>query len=991
MSVPPKNDDSLCTRLSARHFLPKFDNLKSTEPDPVSLMTSEDILLVTKKHSGSLILLHAVLLNNADPVNGWALVINSKNGTNNEFSIAAEHYIRAQFRGVFGEQWNVMFTDFVAFLGLHSFTFCFEFVTSFLGDHGEKPNMPYAVLTTVSQFCEAKQESRFASLPEMVELASRFRLILNEMWVISAKDSVRVSGELHAMRWTGEDDEFTTYLDSECECKVHSMLPHNIGQGQLLEGLVVQVCRASTDTLSEMQENSRSLLQYKESLQDALRKYGEDMSCFEGSVLNLPSFSPPTHTSSVSDVKGFLSAHSSGCDPISLLFADVKELGSKLRFISLKVVERCQNKSVIVHVHQDQIFFDYARGKIPAAADLYRGMEVFIQRVVPVTPISEESSNRLAYTIPGLQWKILGISKWKNWQYLRRTFCMRNTLSTLFRSGHDAFMSIVLRQFQNWGLPRQHYDINRALISCWGKWMLVQDDSKKKFMTDSNKFSYLSYLERFLPQYNSGSLNSLLVDESEKKNITLFVLYFEVIRPDWLEQVTSGYEIREKHKLNKNSPYLPGVAYIMNGKLPKLSDCKSPFCILVAPPSDECIDRRILGMYDQFLFSTSEMKPRPLIFEIRNELQLPEMRNQLEVFEKTHVPKRVFLIAYLGLPPGSGKSTMSAALLDSIEKSSLRGTIVSSDHFGMIHGAGSSSAKTEFECAVVSALTSGADVVIFDKNIPSMSGYDSMRTIAARAALPKLTIVPLVPREITPLDLDLFLRRVLTRPPGSHTLTADSEIPGFSSVDSFVSEVFGNPCLNFVPVAQLLPGSIVLDNMFESGTEDENANFIVGQLINWNSVNTHSSGFNLSTGDYLGLCFDLDDETKTYIEEAVGMPIRKLLHATVVYYRKDPARMAEAARLLKTINTLVPLSVELTRIGMVKGDAGTLCWGSLRVPGFETEPMHATLIADGYPAVFARAGEMSFHEKKFLIGEEEVTIQKIDIDSMTFDAWWGVC
>lgn len=119
--------------LASRHFFAKFDNVGSGQAaDVVQLLTEDsDVLVVTKKHSGSLILIHSVYMSGE-----WNLVVNSKNGTNNEFSIPAEYYLRAQFRAVFGDAMEEKFDSFVSFLGIHSMTMSFEFVTSFLGDHG---------------------------------------------------------------------------------------------------------------------------------------------------------------------------------------------------------------------------------------------------------------------------------------------------------------------------------------------------------------------------------------------------------------------------------------------------------------------------------------------------------------------------------------------------------------------------------------------------------------------------------------------------------------------------------------------------------------------------------------------------------------------------------------------------------------------------------------------------------------------------------------
>lgn len=934
--------------------------------------------------AGSLIMLYGLYVSSTDGVGSWQLVANSKNGTNNEFSIAAEHYFRAQFKAVFGDDGIRKIDEFAAFLGENSFTFCFEFVTSFLGDHGARPRMPYAVLTSITQFNEQSLESRFASLPEMVSLACVYKLILNEMWVVAPETAVTVSEELRSMRWTGEDKDFTAYLDSRAVFKVHSVLPHAVGQGQLLEGLVVQVCRTARDVLGGLQDQSASMLVHQDRLVEALKKFDELVSAASGSLL---SFCPPAASGPIANATAFFGEHTDQSTPIGQLFGHLRDLGAQSRFVSLKHIQRGNNLSVILHVHQDEIFFSYARNKPSGASNLYRGMEVFLQRTVPIS-----STSYITYTPPSHLWEIRGISKWKNWQYLKRTFGMRNTLSALFRSGHDAFMTQVLRQFQNWGLPRQFHESNRELLSAWGKWVLDQDGCKKKFMTDSNHFGYLSYVEAFLPLYESGALGGLLMDDSERKCTMLFILCFEADRPAWLSEMTQGYHVKESYKPSKTNPYRPGVAYYLNGRLPKEEFCRSPYFVVVVPPCDTCIDRKWLGMYDSFLYQVSEMNPYPAMSQIDSELQLAELKENLSAFELAHQPKRVFLLAFVGLPPGSGKSTLANALCKALQSNGvLHSSVVSSDYYGMIYGPGTGAAREAFETAVVEALCSGSDVVIFDKNVPNMQGYEAMRSIAARAALPKLTIVPVVPKSLTESDFDEFLQRVLSREPGSHTLTADSKIPSFETVADFVSQIFGKPSIDFVPVAQLLPGAIVLDAMFVHGTAEQNASFLVDQLVYWDSHKSQSTGMNLSAGDYLGLCFELDLASKEYLQELLGVGVRELLHATIVYYRGNTARMADAARLLQTIDPKVPVVVCMTRVGMVRSTTGTLAWASLKIPGFEGEPMHATLTATGFSAFHARDSEIAYESGKVIINEESLVIQPYEIPSMNFEAWWSVC
>ena len=246
-----------------------------------------------------------------------------------------------------------------------------------------KPLLSYAVLVAISQFDDHTQTTRFMGIPEMVDLAVKYSLILNEMWVVPRPEAEQVALDLHELRWTGGDAEFTGYLDAHCVYKVHSLLPHGLGQGALLEGLVVQACRTSTAALTSLQQRSGSLLGSRDALVAGLRAFSEDLP----RLLSTPpsSFTPPDSSGPVSDLPGFLlELASSSCNagsPLQQLFqylvSDIPK--TKLRFFNFKRIERGNNISIIIHVHQDQIFFDYQKMKPPGASQLYRGMEVFLQ------------------------------------------------------------------------------------------------------------------------------------------------------------------------------------------------------------------------------------------------------------------------------------------------------------------------------------------------------------------------------------------------------------------------------------------------------------------------------------------------------------------------------------------------------------------------------------------------------------------------------------
>ena len=168
------------------NFFPKFDNLgRESSTDVLALLQPGDVVLFTKKHSGSLLLVSAKMR-----AGQARIVANSKNSTNTEFTRTAEHYLRAQFAAVFGDSdCETELQAFADFCWSNTASFCFEWVTACLGDHAEVPRLPYMVLTAIS-FTSPAGATRFASLPEVVDLAVQFRLILNEMWALRSLERI---------------------------------------------------------------------------------------------------------------------------------------------------------------------------------------------------------------------------------------------------------------------------------------------------------------------------------------------------------------------------------------------------------------------------------------------------------------------------------------------------------------------------------------------------------------------------------------------------------------------------------------------------------------------------------------------------------------------------------------------------------------------------------------------------------------------------------
>ena len=865
-----------------------------------------------------------------------------------------------------------------------------------------KPLLCYAVLVAISVFNDEAQTSSFIGLPEMVELAARFKLILNEMWVVPRHDAERVSKELHELRWEGGDAAFTAYLDNHCEYKVHSLLPHSLGQGELLEGLVVQACRTSIATLFTLQDTSESLLSHRNALVSGLREFTANV------PENMISFTPPDCSESVPNIVEYLNEVLSltiGESPLQLLLQHIiTEMPmTKLRFFSFKRIYRGNNVSVIVHVHQDQIFFDYQKKKPPLASNLYRGMEIFVQREVPF-----HDSNAPKYSRDSLSsWRILGISKWKNWNYLRRTFCMRNPLSSLFLGGFDTYMTQVRRQIFNWGLPQVYIPENENLMISWAKWLIQGNVAKEQFLKNKRSFSYLHYLEKFMPLYESGQIT---FNDDSNVNSVLFIYYFnDKDYSDILVPLRDGYvpSVPEKKAGKHKAKFRAGNVYTFTfGRLPTATECPSPhFCVVIAP-SDDCHDKRAVGLYQTFQRAVENEYEYPIVFLSNPKEEISAVVEQLRSFNSNLKSKPKYVVSMLAMQPGSGKSSLAKLMMQGFSERELNAILISSDFFGMknatsVKRSKDSASKKEFEDAVITALRCPAnDVVIYDKNIPNMNGFDFMKGVAARAGISNIVFVPLVPDSCSKEQSDICIDRVLRREQGSHTLTSHSQIEGYESVSDFISEVFAQQCMDFIPIAKMLPGALILEKFYyqKSSTDLNNmAIKVVDEICNWNCTKQGPASLCLAGGSYLGLKFELDDVTRMTFSEIVGTTVRKNVHVTIVYFGDDPVKMMQAAEVLKSIdieNNGMTKDVCITRLGRVVDDKQepkrTLVWGTCVAQDFEDFPLHITLHTEGFRNVDARTGELAYNDGSVVIDDIKFDIDRIPIEPVTFEAVWAV-
>lgn len=220
-------------------FHPKFEN--ETPDSEVRrkmlerVSAGEGYLEVSLKHSGSLLL--------------WSgrQCFYSKNSTNNSFTRVGEIVLMKHFARCYGDgAWREEYGRCSEFVYKNRLTCSFEVVTSILGDHGDIPKRDYLILIAVAD--RSSGRGRFYSTNELVKFAHRFRLPHNDAWVLSSNEACeKFFRSYDDMRETGMAttvisrlDEIVLEHEGENCAKVASLCPHDVFQGEILEGLVAR-------------------------------------------------------------------------------------------------------------------------------------------------------------------------------------------------------------------------------------------------------------------------------------------------------------------------------------------------------------------------------------------------------------------------------------------------------------------------------------------------------------------------------------------------------------------------------------------------------------------------------------------------------------------------------------------------------------------------------------------------------------------------------
>lgn len=534
-------DNSTFTEAQIRAtFYPKFENEKSDQETRTRMieMVSHGLanLEVTLKHSGSLFMY-------AGPLGGAY----AKNSFGNVYTAVGVFVLGRLFREAWGKEAPKMQAEFNDFLEKNRVSISMELVTAVLGDHGQRPNDDYAVITAVTELGHGKP--KFYSTPEVIAFCRKWRLPTNHVWLFSTrKSATSFFAAYDALCEEGTATPVCKALDEIADIAVQGSKDHVKVQGEILEGLVARI--VSRQSSVQMEEVLRNFPQppldgVDSDLGPSLREIcaanrSDEKQQIKALLENIGASMCPDHSdwfgnngldaqfrnADKSVVTKFLQAH-----PTDYATKKLQEMIRLMKQRHFSAAFKCYWNyhkidslsydnlyyKMVIHVYNDSVFRRYQQEmrKNKGLWPLYRGFFVDVNLFKATNKKAAElakdgdallkningalDSNSAA--VDGLADEDSNLMvKLKFLTYKLRTFLIRNGLSTLFKDGPSAYRTYYLRQMKNWGTSAGK---QRELSKMLDEWAVyIRRKCGNKPLSSS---TYLSEAEPFLEQYAKRS------------------------------------------------------------------------------------------------------------------------------------------------------------------------------------------------------------------------------------------------------------------------------------------------------------------------------------------------------------------------------------------------------------------------------------------------------------------------------------------------------
>ncbi|XVF04971.1 hypothetical protein REPUB_Repub05bG0129700 [Reevesia pubescens] len=517
-------------------FYPKFENEKSDQEIRIRMieMVSKGLatLEVSLKHSGSLFMYAGN--------EGGAY---AKNSFGNIYTAVGVFVLGRMFCEAWGTKAGEKQAQFNDFIERNHMCISMELVTAVLGDHGQRPQEDYAVVTAVTELGNGKP--KFYSTPEVIAFCRKWRLPTNHIWLFSTRKSVTsFFAAYDVLCEEGTATSVCRALDEVADISVPGSKDHIEVQGEILEGLVARiVSHESSKHMEEVLKDHPSPpvdgagIDLGPSLREiCAANRSDEKQQIKALLENVRSSFCPDHSdwhdahsrnADRSVLSKFLQAHPADYSTTKLqeMFRLMREKRFPAAFKCYHNFHKAESVSsdnlfykMVIHVHSDSGFRRYQkemRNK-PGLWPLYRGffldINLFKANKERAAEIAKSNNDLVGHvnngssisTIDGLADDDANLMiKLKFLTYKLRTFLIRNGLSILFKDGPAAYKAYYLRQMKIWGTSAGKQRELSKMLDEWAVYIRRKCGNKQL-----SSAIYLSEAEPFLEQYAKRNLEN---------------------------------------------------------------------------------------------------------------------------------------------------------------------------------------------------------------------------------------------------------------------------------------------------------------------------------------------------------------------------------------------------------------------------------------------------------------------------------------------------
>lgn len=514
-------------------FYPKFENEKSDQEIRTRMIevVSKGLgtLEVSLKHSGSLFMYAGN--------EGGAY---AKNSFGNIYTAVGVFVLGRMFREAWGTKAGEIQAQFNDFIERNRMCISMELVTAVLGDHGQRPQEDFAVVTAVTELGNGKP--KFYSTPEVIAFCRKWRLPTNHIWLFSTRKAVTsFFAAYDALCEEGTATSVCRALDEIADISVPGSKDHIKVQGEILEGLVARIVSHESSKHMEEVLNDHppppadgAGIDLGPSLREVCAaNRSDEKQQIKALLQNVGSSFCPDHSdwndshsrnADKSVLSKFLQAH-----PADYSTTKLQEMIRLMREKRFPAAFKCYHNfhkaesassdnlfyKMVIHVHSDSAFRRYQKemrnkmGLWPLYRGFFLDINLFKANKERDAEIAKSKNDLVEHvnngssvsTKDGLADDDANLMiKLKFLTYKLRTFLIRNGLSILFKDGPAAYKAYYLRQMKIWDTsPGKQRELSKMLDE-WAVYIRRKCGNKPL-----SSAVYLSEAEPFLEQYAKRS------------------------------------------------------------------------------------------------------------------------------------------------------------------------------------------------------------------------------------------------------------------------------------------------------------------------------------------------------------------------------------------------------------------------------------------------------------------------------------------------------